>query len=68
MLTSPVAQLVSCWTSDLKVGRSRPEGWPFETRRLVVRDQSGTHRDQILFSLVSDGSLADICVVDFMLP
>ena len=54
MLTSPVAQLISRWTDDLKVGGSRP-----------VQDISKIN----LFSLVSDSSLADICVVVvFMLP
>ena len=53
MLTSPVAQLVSRWTSDLKVDGSRPV---YDTSRINP------------ISLVSDGSLADICVADFMLP
>ena len=53
MLTLQVAQLVNHCAGDLKVGGSR---------------QAGTHRVYVLFSLVSDGSLADICVVDFMLP
>ena len=53
MLTSPVAQLVSHWTGDLKVGGSRP-----------VQD---TSKINPIFA-VSDGSLADVCVVDFMLP
>ena len=47
------SSVVSPQTSDLKVGDSRP-----------VLDIS---RLNPLFA-VSDGSLADICVVDFMLP
>ena len=47
MVTLPVAQLVSHWTSDQKVGGSRPV--------------SDTSRLNPIFSQVSDGSLADIC-------
>ena len=53
MLTSPVAQLVSRWTSDLKVGGSKP-----------VQDTSKMNPIFAGFRW----PLADICVVDFMLP
>ena len=45
MLTLPVAQLVNCRASNLKVGDLRP-----------VKDTSRL----ILFSLVSDGSLTNV--------
>ena len=46
MVTLPLAQLVSRWTSDLRVGGSRP-----------VSDTLGLNP----ISQVSDGSLTDIC-------
>ena len=53
MLTSPAAQLVSRWTSALKVGGLKP-----------AQDTSRSNR---IFA-GSDGYPAAICVVDFVLP